>query len=159
MANIGSDNLIWDAHSGRITALIDYDFSCISHPGHEFLRSFDGAIGQFEGWAEGQVGEQADLQRAKLYGFPSPLPATREDGVQWEVAKAWEDELVKLNVRRPATIPGINQMAHVDMVLGEILPWRLSNEDIVKRQDEEVKWRHREQKEKELVGLLDRLGY
>lgn len=43
----GPTNILFDEASGRITALIDYDFSWISHPSYEFLRSFDGLGGQF----------------------------------------------------------------------------------------------------------------
>jgi hypothetical protein len=79
----------------RITALLDYDFSCISHPSYEFLRSFDGYAGQFRGWSGDDDSEQLALHKAKLRGFPSPLPVSTEKGVNWETAKAWEDQLEK----------------------------------------------------------------
>ncbi|KFX97972.1 hypothetical protein V490_02512 [Pseudogymnoascus sp. VKM F-3557] len=44
-----TNNILFDATSNRITALIDYDFACISHPSYEFLRSYDGAGGQSRG--------------------------------------------------------------------------------------------------------------
>ncbi|OBT53862.1 hypothetical protein VE04_06560 [Pseudogymnoascus sp. 24MN13] len=48
-ADFTANNILFDPKSTRITALIDYDFACISHPSYEFLRSFDGAGGQFGG--------------------------------------------------------------------------------------------------------------
>ncbi|KAI8623374.1 hypothetical protein F5Y19DRAFT_468535 [Xylariaceae sp. FL1651] len=97
-ADFTTNNLLFDASTGRITALIDYDFACIMHPSYEFLRSFDNA-----------AGEQAALREAKLHGFPSPLPQSTKDEVNWEIAKAWEDELEKLDVNRPVTIEGTDK--------------------------------------------------
>ncbi|EEQ28075.1 conserved hypothetical protein [Microsporum canis CBS 113480] len=154
-----TNNILFDASSGRITALIDYDFSCVLHRSYEFLRSLDNAGGQFCGWSGDDDSEQMALRGAKLHGFPSPLPQSTKDGVQWEVAKAWECELEKLGVERPRTIDGIDKVADVDAVLRGILPWRLSNSDIVRLQSEEVKLGHREKCEKELRNMLVRLGF
>ncbi|KAM7185525.1 hypothetical protein V8F33_012335 [Rhypophila sp. PSN 637] len=40
-ADFTSDNLLYDPETGRITALLDYDFSSINHPAYEFFRSFN----------------------------------------------------------------------------------------------------------------------
>lgn len=98
-SNIAANNILFDATSNRITALIDYDFACISHPSYEFLRSFDGIGGQFRGWSIDEENDDMALRDAKLHGFPSPLPPTTKDRVKWEVVKAWEDELEKLDVK------------------------------------------------------------
>ena len=99
------------------------------------------------------------LRDAKLHGFPSPLPPTTKDRVKWEVVKAWEDELEKLDVKRPRNMRGIDKVADVDTILRSILPWRVSNTDILRRQSEEVIIRCRNQNETQLVGLLSRLGF
>ncbi|KAI1078276.1 phosphotransferase enzyme family-domain-containing protein [Whalleya microplaca] len=158
-ADFTTNNLLFDASTHRITALIDYDFACIMHPSYEFLRSFDGAGGQFRGWSGDEAGEQAALRKAKLHGFPSPLPQSIEDGVNWEIAKAWEDELEKQDVKRPATIEGIDKVADVDSILRTILPWRVSNSDILRMQSEKVIMECKEDNEKQLVQLLERLGF
>lgn len=62
-------------------------------------------------------------------------------------------------MKRPRTIKGIEKVADVDMVLSSILPWRLSNSDIVLRQSEEVKLRFRAETEEQLVKLLTRVGF
>lgn len=76
-----TNNILFDATSKRVTALLDYDFACISHPSYEFLRSFDGHGGQFRGWSGEADSEQDALRNAKLHGFPSPLPKSTKDGV------------------------------------------------------------------------------
>ncbi|KAF2186234.1 hypothetical protein K469DRAFT_726298 [Zopfia rhizophila CBS 207.26] len=140
-ADFTPNNLLYAASTQRITALIDYDFACILHPSYEFLRSFSGA------------GD------AKLHGFPSPLPENTEDGVKWDVAKAWEDELEKLNVKRPRTMKGIEKVADVDAVLRSILPWRVTNSDILRLQPKEAILKCRNEHEAQLIKLLDHLGF
>jgi len=155
-------NILYNSTSGRITALIDYDFSTISHPSYEFLRSFSGAGGQFRGWTDDEESDQAALRHAKLHGFPSPLPLTKEDGVNWEMAKAWEDALEGAGARRPRNIEGIEGVADIDTILRSILPWRLTNEDIVaiqEREGVESIWQCKEENEVYLGKLLARLGF
>ncbi|KAI0183964.1 hypothetical protein EV127DRAFT_445621 [Xylaria flabelliformis] len=158
-ADFTTNNLLFDPSTYRITALLDYDFACIMHPSYEFLRSFDGAGGQFRGWSGDEASEQATLRNAKLHGFPSPLPPSTEDGINWEVAKAWEDELERLDVKRPRTIEGIDKVADVDTVLRTILPWRVSNSDILRMQSEKVIMKCKEENEQQLIQLLQRLGF
>ena len=117
---------------GVLRALIDYDFACVSYLSYEFLRSLDGAGGQFRGWSGDEASEQAALRDAKLHGFPSPLPQATQDRVKCDVAKAWEDELEKLDIKQPRIIEGTDKVADVDTVLRTILPWRVINSDIVR---------------------------
>lgn len=153
-------NVLFDATSGRITALIDYDFATISHPSYEFLRSFDGAGGQFRGWTDDEESEKAALRNAKLHGFPTPLPETTTDGsINWEVSKAWEDALERAGVKRPRNIQGIEGVADVDTILRSILSWRVSNSDILRLQSEEAIVQCRDENEKYLDKLLSRLGW
>jgi hypothetical protein len=153
-------NLLYDASTQRVTALLDYDFACILHPSYEFFRSFSGAGGQFQSWSGvGSSEETASLRNAKLHGFPSPLAETTADGIQWDVAKAWEDELEKMQIQRPRTTEGIDKIADVDAVLSSILPWRVTNSDILRLQTEPVILKCRDENEAQLVKLLDHLGF
>ncbi|KAF2117036.1 kinase-like domain-containing protein [Lophiotrema nucula] len=158
-ADFTPDNLLYDASTQRITALIDYDFACILHPSYEFLRSFSGAGGQFQGWSDIESSEQTALRDAKLHGFPSTLPENTEDGVKWDVAKVWEDELERLDVQRPRTIKGIEKVADVDAVIRSILPWRVTNSDVLRVQSESVILKCRDENEAQLVKLLDHLKF
>ncbi|KAK4653016.1 LOW QUALITY PROTEIN: hypothetical protein QC762_0079240 [Podospora pseudocomata] len=136
-----------DETSGRITALIDYDFAWISHPSYEFLRSFEGLGGQFRA-----------LRDAKLHGFPASLPSTSESdsGVDWVVAREWEEALEAEGVR---TIEGTDKVADVDAILCAILPWRVTNAEILARPTEEVIIECRTDNEEHLDKLLARLGF
>ena len=109
--------------------------------------------------------EAAALRSAKLTGqFPSPLPVPAgsddDPGIDWELAQAWEDELQKLDVKRPSMIQGVDKVANVDEVLGSVLPWRLTNEDFLRMNpDEDQRMALRRMGERQLVGLLDHMGF
>ncbi|KAJ8058569.1 hypothetical protein OCU04_012747 [Sclerotinia nivalis] len=163
-----TDNLLYDPKTGRITALLDYDFSCILHPAYEFFRSFTGNGGQLTGWSDDQISQEQEavaLRNTKLTGqFPSPLPApvASDNGpaVDWELAQIWEDELQKLDVKRPSTILGIDTVVDVDVLLGLLLPWRLINEDFLRMNpDEDQRMALRRMGERQLKGLLKHLGF
>jgi len=158
-ADFTPSNVLYNPTTKQITALLDYDFTCILHPSYEFLRSFSGIGGQFQGWSDIESSEQTALRDAKLHGFPSPLPENTADGVAWDVAKAWEDALEKLHVKRPRTMGGIEKVADVDAVLRSTLPWRVNNSDILRMQSAEVTGKCRNDNEAQLVKLLDHLGF
>lgn len=146
--------------SGRITALLDYDFATVSHPAYEFLCSFGGEGYQFPGWMVDEESEMAALRNTKLHGFPSPLPETKDGGsVNWEVAKAWEDALEGAGVKTPRDMDGIEGVANVETILRSILPWRVTNEDILRRQAEEAIVQCRDENEQLLEKLLRHLGW
>jgi hypothetical protein len=115
------------------------------HPAYEFFRSFLGTGGQLTGWSGDQTPEEQEavaLRNAKLTGqFPSPLSAAvaSDNGpaVDWELAWMWEDELRKVDVKRPSTILGIDKVADVDELLSSILPRRLTNEDFLSMNQDE----------------------
>ena len=134
-------------------------FACILNPSYEFPRSFSGAGGQLRGWSGDEVSGQTALREAKLPGSPSPLSQATKDGVKWDVVKAWEDELEKFDVKRPRTIEGIDKVADVDAVLRTILPWRVTNSDILSLQSEEVIVKCKKENEEQLVTMLGRLGF
>jgi hypothetical protein len=79
--------------------------------------------------------------------------------VNWELAKAMDDELERLDARRPRTIRGIEKIADVDTVLRTITPWRLTNPDILRRQSEDVLRKCRQENEAQLMNMLNYLGF
>ncbi|KAI9788580.1 MAG: hypothetical protein M1816_006829 [Peltula sp. TS41687] len=169
-ADFTTDNLLYDPATGRITALLDYDSASILHPAYEFFHSFSGNGGQLTGWLGDKTPRQKEavaLRDAKLTGrFPWPLPAASSDNkeylpaVDWEVAKAWEDELERVDAKRPSTIRGIDKLADVDEVLSSLLPFRLTNEDYLRmNRDEDQRRVVRRLDEGKLVGLLHRMGF
>jgi len=63
-------------------------------------------------------------------------------------------------VKRPSTIQGIDKVADVDKLLGCLLPWRLTNDDFLSMNpDEDQRMALRRMSEKQLVDLLNHLGF
>lgn len=98
------------------------------------------------------------LKKAKFHGFPDPLPDDGH-GVQWKVAKAWEDELENAGCKRPMTIPGIDSVADVDVLRSSILPWRVIHADILRGQSDQVIRNCRNENEKVLIRILEHHGF
>lgn len=147
--------MLYDASSGRITALLDYDFSSVLHPSQEFFASFRDVGGHLPPVSSGS----STFRAAKLSGdFPEPLPPSTEEE-QWELAALWEQECKRQGVKRPSSIEGIEGVADVHALLEAILPWHVTNNDILALQSEDAVAKHRKEGEVELAKLLAHLGY
>lgn len=60
---------------------------------------------------------------------------------------------------RPKTIEGIGKVADVDAILRGIMPWRVTNADMMRMQSKEVIIRCRNESEQQLAQMLGRLGF
>ena len=121
--------------------------------------SIDGYAGQFRGGSGDEHSEQLALHEAKLHVFPSQLPVSTKDGVYWEAAKVWEDQLERAQVQRLRTMEGIDKVADIDAILRGITPWRVTNSYMMCVQSEEVIMKCRNEGEKHLIKMLQRLGF
>lgn len=54
---------------------------------------------------------------------------------------------------------GIEKVADVDALLRSILPWRVSNSDILRLQSEKAIFKSRNQNEGQLIELLNHLAF
>ncbi|KAI0512992.1 hypothetical protein F5B22DRAFT_648088 [Xylaria bambusicola] len=125
-----TDNILYDPVIGCIIALFDYDFASILYLVYEFFRSF------------------------------STTGGSDSTGVDWEVAQAWEDELRKQDAKRPSSIQGVEKIADINELLGCLKSWTLTNQDYLRlNPEEDHKWNVRRRSEKQLIGLLDHMGF
>ncbi len=60
---------------------------------------------------------------------------------------------------RPKTLEGIAKVADVDAVLRGIMPWRVTNTDMMRMQSPEVIMKCRNEGEQQLAQMLGRLGF
>jgi hypothetical protein len=81
------------------------------------------------------------------------------DCIDWQVTLAWEEALETLNVKRPRTMKGIEKVADVEKVLELVLPWRVTNSDVLKLQREEVILRCKKESEAQLIKILEHLRF
>jgi len=67
--------------------------------------------------------------------------------------------LEKAQLQRPRTIVGIEKVADVDAILRGIMPWRVTNDDMMYMQSEKVIMACKNESEKQMVQMLERLGF
>ncbi|KAI5859398.1 hypothetical protein GGS23DRAFT_600519 [Durotheca rogersii] len=115
-------NILYDAPSNQLTALLDYDFSHIASPAEEYFYSFRtiGALltGPFE------EGDEGRLRKCLLEGFEGNT-GTEMHGrgrVNWEVALMTDYEFYRAGVLRPADIPGCGELASLKWFLEDVSP-------------------------------------
>lgn len=140
----------------RLTALLDFDFSHIATFADEFFRSLGAGIGQLPSPRES--GDFLTLRTAMLAGFPDQLPPANDD-VQWPSAKAWDDALRASGAKRPSTIENIAALSDLFWLSGQILPFKLCNEVVVRNSSQEQLAARRKTGERLLINFLSDYGY
>ena len=140
----------------RLTALLDFDFSHVATYADEYFRSLGADIGQFPSPRES--GELLALRAAMLTDFPDELPPSSDD-VQWPSAKAWDDALRERDAKRPSTIGNIAALSDLFWLSGQILPFKLCNEVVVRNSTQEQLAARRRTGEDLLGKFLTDYGY
>ena len=140
----------------RLTALLDFDFSHIATFADEFFRSLGAGIGQLPSPRES--GESLALRNAMLTDFPDPLPPSNDE-VQWPSAKAWNDALREKGAKRPCTIENIAPLSDLFWLSGQILPFTLCNEVVVRNSSQEQLAARKTSGERLLIDFLNDYGY
>ncbi|KAG2419956.1 hypothetical protein HFD88_004753 [Aspergillus terreus] len=129
----GTQNVLVDPETYQITGLLDLEFSQVASPLEEYLYSFHDVHGLLPGAHTTDEGLLA-LRKALLHGFPNPLPESpppptgpvrfgSKRNIQWHLAKAWDEELAKLEVQRPATIPSADEISRLHWFAQDICPF------------------------------------
>lgn len=98
-----------------------------------------------------------DLREAVLAGFPNPIPVVADRSeVQWDLAKAWDQELVRAGAARPHTIPRFEEIADVYWLQDKIMPFELDSPIMRKRKTAEKLKAARKETESLIVRFLER---
>ncbi|KAL8913404.1 MAG: hypothetical protein Q9171_001783 [Xanthocarpia ochracea] len=155
-ADFTPDNFLYDIGTMRLTALLDFDFSHIATFADKFFRSLGAGIGQLPSPRES--GDFLTLRTAMLAGFPDQLPASNDD-VQWPSAKAWDDALRARGAKRPSTIENIAALSDLFWLSGQILPFKLCNEVVVRNSSQEQLAARKKTGEALLINFLSDYGY
>ncbi|KAL8864652.1 MAG: hypothetical protein Q9198_009728, partial [Flavoplaca austrocitrina] len=150
------DNFLYDIGTMRLTALLDFDLSHIATFADEFLRSLGAGIGQLPSPQES--GDFLTLRTAMLAGFPDQLPPSNGD-VQWPSVKAWDDALRARDAKRPSTIEDIAALSDLFWLSGQILPFKLCNEVVVRNSSQEQLAARKKTGEGLLINFLSDYGY
>lgn len=129
------NNMLFDTESKRISAMLDFDWAAIGHPGEEFFTSFHDVKGTT------RMIHSEELQKAILTGsFGDGLAkdvANEEEHEAWELARAWDAALQKHGAIRPSDIKGMVVLEKLRSFTDLLAPFELANKAMLKRRSAE----------------------
>lgn len=146
--------MLFDPATKRITGVLDFDWSCVSHPFDEFSSLLADVGGNIS------VADTA-LNAAKLSGDFSTPPAGLDAAASaaWDLAKAWDASMQASGVVRPGAMPGVDRIRNVLRLQRLVCPYPLGSESALASLDDEEKATLRAKAEGELVQWLDTHGF
>jgi hypothetical protein len=153
-------NALFNAETLKLTALLDFDFSYVSHPADDYFRTLGTMFGQFP---TGPVAllSPADqtLRKAMLDGFPAADVPVMKDPVEDRIARFWDAELERLDVLRPRKIANIAQLSELHWLADNIAPFVLCLPGMIKRIGPEAAENKRKDAETRLLQWLETKGF
>lgn len=127
------NNMLYDKTTKRITAILDFDWSCITYPAEEFLTG----LWDIGGGLSDRVGKLQTNILSGEFGTPPADGVPAEEVRAWEIAKAWDTALAKKGAARPSSIAGIRQVQALSNFEQLLCPFELSSEVMLKRRSHE----------------------
>ncbi|OAQ61058.1 protein kinase-like domain [Pochonia chlamydosporia 170] len=154
--DLTTHNMLFDTGTKRITAVLDFDFSFISHTLDEFIS----------GSSLGDLGGMVDfnnkpLKDAILSGNFSTFPENldKESTQRWQGAKAWNAAMKTVGVVSPSDMRGVQKICDLIELQILICPFDLGNQLMIDQMDDGKKAARREKTEADLVQWLDEHGF
>ncbi|KAJ6789374.1 hypothetical protein PWT90_00927 [Aphanocladium album] len=132
--DLTTNNMLYDDSSKKITALLDFDWSVITHPAEEFFSGFRDIGGCVND-------EPRGILTAILANDFSSRPdnLTEKENQQWDAASDWSAAAGRNGVKLPSDIVGVEQIKALHGFSSAICPFELSSEVMLKRLSEEGK--------------------
>ncbi|OTA90239.1 hypothetical protein M434DRAFT_78189 [Hypoxylon sp. CO27-5] len=147
------NNVLYDNTAKRITAVLDFDWSAVTHPCDEFLTGL---------W---DIGGGIHKRNEKflpmlLSGDFSTQPdsLSADDIRKWEVAKAWNEAITRAGAIQPSSIAGVDQIQALKDFEDSLCPFELANEAMLKRTSSQEKLNRREEMEAKIFKFLNAYG-
>ncbi|PNP49017.1 hypothetical protein THARTR1_10228 [Trichoderma harzianum] len=153
-----TNNILFDASTLQVTALLDFDFSYVATAAEEFLGfSFANLPG---GKLPGpfETGANLSFRKAMLSGFSTPSLNENNAEIQWDLAKAWDKELVRAGAAKPATISQFEDITDIYWLQDQTSPFELDSLVMRRRKTTEQLRSIRNDTEKMIFKFLERLN-
>lgn len=160
------NNMLYDPATGRVSALLDFDWAAVAHPAHEFFSGLHDLQGSTHP-------NDAALQSAVLTGAFNINTSTRtntstaattgesndsEPTKAWALARSWDAALLNAGGLRPSSLAGITTLESLRALEDLIAPFALCNTVMVGRASAEKLEAARADTEAKLDALLDTLA-
>lgn len=153
--------MLFDPITHEITALLDFDLAHVGSPADEFLYSFSDMEGLlFDPFNSDTL---LKLREYVLTGFPDGPPdvdsTPADDEPNWQIAKVWDDSLAELQVLRPKTIEGIEEMSCLHWFCQDVCAPYLTMQRWLVRQTPERIENAAKEVDGNVVKYLERWGF
>ncbi|KAK0384977.1 hypothetical protein NLU13_7455 [Sarocladium strictum] len=149
------NNMMFDTQKGELTAIIDFDWSCISNPAEEFLS------GLYD--VGGNISDERDKFHESIisgsFDVLSSAVQDEETRKEWDLAKAWNSAMKSTGCTRPSEISGIRQILGVQKLQSLLCPFQLSNPHRLERMSDETKAEALAKAEAALTEWLQKHGF
>ncbi|KYK56499.1 hypothetical protein DCS_03499 [Drechmeria coniospora] len=143
------NNMLFDNTTKRITALLDFDWACVSHPCDEYLSG----LWDIGGGIHDEVQKfQSSIITGDYSSPPSDL--SDEELEEWKVSRAWNSAISKARATRPSTIAGVKGIQALQELGNLLCPFSLGNEVMLKRMPDEEKSKKKEDTENQILEWL-----
>lgn len=120
------NNMLIDESTGRLVALLDFDWAFVGSLQDEFLRSFCD-LGMIPG--PDSEGDELVLRRVLLYGDDSGLSLESLD----DVLPKWYQTLRAKGAKVPSDLSGMEAASQLHWFVNQISPWLLTHEVPLRR--------------------------
>ncbi|KAI1458493.1 hypothetical protein F4805DRAFT_140969 [Annulohypoxylon moriforme] len=147
------NNVLYDSTTKRITSILDFDWSAVTHPCDEFLTGL---------WdIGGGIHERNEKFLPMLLSgdfSTEPEGLSADEARKWEVAKAWDKAIAEASAIRPSDITGVNRIQALKDLEDSLCPFELANEVMLKRKSDEEKLKKKNEIEKKILKWLETYG-
>ncbi|UNI22175.1 hypothetical protein JDV02_008088 [Purpureocillium takamizusanense] len=151
-----TNNMLFDKATNKITAILDFDWSFVSHPFDEFTSSLSDLGGKVT------LDDDDEVERAILSGdfFAGIAEEPKEKKDKWQLAKTFSAAMQEARVTRPSDmLGGADKIRDLLLFQGMLCPFRLGNEFMLKQLDDAKKAELRDETEARLVKWLENHGF
>ncbi|KAI2463779.1 hypothetical protein F4781DRAFT_426085 [Annulohypoxylon bovei var. microspora] len=147
------NNVLYGSTTRRITSVLDFDWSAVTHPCDEFLTGL---------WdIGGGIHERNERFLPMLLSgdfSTQPEGLSADEVRKWEVAKAWDKAVAEAGAIRPSNISGVDRIRALKDLEDSICPFELASEVMLKRISDEDKLRKKKETEVKILKWLETYG-
>lgn len=160
--DLTTNNILFDPETNQLTGLVDFDFSFVSHPAHEFFVSLHDVGGNTSG-GHGPDPTGGKLTAAILSGdFDVRLDEGEgaDDAAKiLDQARDWDEAVHAAGGTRPSEIAGIATLDKLRQLEGLLAPFRLVHPFFLKKKTPEELEQDRLKAAETLAGKLEEFGF
>ncbi len=149
-----TNNMVFDTASKKITGLLDFDWSAITHPAEEFISGFRDIGGCVDDEPKGVL---AAILANDFSAEPENLPEM--EAKQWDMARAWAAAAARNGVKLPGDTAGMDKIKALHDFSSAICPMELSCEPMLRRLSDDAKAKKKKESLDLIISFLEKHKY